>query len=63
MVITINTKTNDPNEVLLIQIALQNIASNFSTENLKYISELSKKPNVNEKFAKLKINPMIKTFL
>lgn len=50
-------------EAFAIKIALQEIAKNFNKDNIIYIAELSKKPNVNEKFKSLKNNPFIKTML
>lgn len=52
-----------PLEEMAIRNALQTIATNFSKNNLQYIAELSNKPNVNEKFEKLKTSALVKTLL
>ena len=59
--ITVNAASDM--EAFAIKNALQSIATNFNKDNLVYISELSKKPDVNNKFAKLKSNPLVKALL
>ena len=61
--ITINVNATSDQEAMIFKMALQNMVNNFNKENLLYISDLSKKPNVNEKFKNLRANPFIKTFL
>lgn len=63
MNLTISVNTQSSAESFALQNALQQIASNFSKENISYIAELSKKPGVNDKFSKLKNNPFVKTLL
>lgn len=53
----------NPVEVAVIQKALSTIGSQFSTENVKYIADLADKPGANEKFDKLKKNPLVKSLL
>ena len=50
-------------EAFAIKVGLELIAKNFNKENILYIAELSKKPNVNEKFKSLRNNPFIKNML
>lgn len=61
--ITINVNAASDQEAMIFKMALQNMVNNFNKENLIYIADLSKKPNVNEKFKNLRSNPFIKTFL
>ena len=61
--ITITINAASDMEAFTIKTALQNIAANFTKENLVYIAELSKKEKVNEKFAGMKTNPFLKTLL
>lgn len=63
MTLSINVTTNSNAEGFALQNALQQIALNFSKENIAYIAELSKKPGANEKFSKLKSNPLVKSLL
>lgn len=60
--IPINRNLN-PIETAVIQRALSVIGSQFSSENIKYIAELAEKPGANEKFDKLKKNPLVKSLL
>jgi hypothetical protein len=61
--ISIEITSNDIIKNINTQRALQTIASNFNAENLAYIAELASKPNVNEKFTKLKNNSLVKALL
>lgn len=61
--ITLKINSNSPLEEIAIRNALQTIASNFNKNNLQYIAELSNKEGVNEKFEKLKNNPLVKSLL
>ncbi len=56
-------RTLNPIETAVIQRALSVIGSHFSSENIKYIAELAEKPGANEKFDKLKKNPLVKSLL
>ncbi len=48
-------------KVSAYKVALEKLAKNVSIDNLKFLAELSEKPNVNEKLQAKK--GMIKTFL
>lgn len=61
--ITISTNAETDMEAFSLKSAIQSIATNFNKENLIYLAELSRKPNVNEKFIKLKNNPFIKKLI
>lgn len=56
-------KNLSPAETAITQRALAVIANNFSTENIRYLAELAEKPGSNEKFDKLKKNPLVKSLL
>lgn len=61
--VSISVNATTEAEAFAIKIALEQIAKNFNKENILYIADLSKKPNVNDKFKSLKNNPFIKQML
>jgi len=61
--IKIDINSSTVMDEVIIKNALQTIAKNFSKDNLKFIAELSAKPNANEKFDKLKNNAMVNMLL
>lgn len=61
MDITIKTPENDLLKVGSLKTALEKLANNVSLDNLKFLAELSEKPNINAKLESKK--GMIKTFL
>lgn len=61
MDITIKTPETDLLKIGSTKTALEKLAKNVSLENLKFLAELSEKPNINAKLEAKK--GMIKTFL
>lgn len=59
----INTHAKSTLEATTRKIALEKIAKNFDTENIKFLAELAEKPNSNEKFNKLKSNKLVLSLL
>ena len=53
--------TGSDNELLFKKLALQDLATNVTKENLQFLAELSKIKNINEKLQSKKA--MIKTFI
>lgn len=61
MDVTISTPENDLIKASAYKMALEKLAKNISIDNLKFLAEVSEKPNVNVKLEKKKA--MIKAFL
>lgn len=53
MIIEIEFNGNQ-SDAIQVELALNNLAKNLNKENLLFISELSKKPKINDKLAKKK---------
>ncbi len=61
--ISVTINSNSPMEEVIIKNALETIAKNFDIGNLKYLAELSKKPNANKKFTDLQTNKFVNALL
>lgn len=61
--VTISTQANSDMEALSLKNAIQTIASNLNKANILYVADLCRKDKINEKFDKLKNNPLVKTML
>jgi len=61
MDVTIKTKASTPLEQMAIKKSLETLAQNVTKENLSFLAELSKKPDINRKLEsnKTKINIFI----
>ncbi len=57
----IKIKSENPVDQAIITASLQQLADTLSRENLQFLAEMSKKPNINEKLESKK--NLIKTFL
>lgn len=63
MILEVSVNTQSNLEGAAIQNSLNIIANTLTKENLAYIADLCKKPQVNEKFNRLKNNPIVKSLL
>lgn len=52
MTITINIEASSETERLVLQTALQNIATKANKESLLFLSEIASKPDINKKLLK-----------
>lgn len=61
MIAEVPTPTEDMMQHAQYEVALKKIAKNISLDNIKFLAELSERPNINEKLETKK--PLIKTFV